>query len=484
MRTVRAVDLFCGGGGTSQGLVQACEAAGASVDLVAVNHWERAVETHAANHPHARHYCARIDSLDPREVCPRGLDLLVASPECTHHSRARGGKPKNDQSRASGWDVLRWCELLLPRAVLLENVVEWQDWGPLGSDGQALKSRKGETFAAFLGGLVSLGYRVEWRVLNAADYGDATTRRRLFVQARRGRTPIVWPTPSHAEESGGMFPVPRWRAAREVIDWGLPSRSVFTRERPLAENTMRRIAEGLRRYAGPQFAEAFLLHLTHGGRTHGTDAPLPTVTGANRGEIGLVQPFIVPHYSENGNQRPRVHSVEAPMPTLPATVQHGVCQPYLVHLKGTGTARNLASPVPSLQAGGEHVGLAQPFLLSQDGRGALRAVSDPSPTIVSKGAVSLVEPFLVSFYGNGHAHPVSRPVPTTTTKDRFGLVEPARLDVLFRMLQPHELAAAMGFPTGYRFTGNRGEVIRQIGNAVAVNVARALCTSALALEAA
>lgn len=781
--TIRAADLFCGAGGTSQGLVQACEAAGATVDLVAVNHWERAVETHAANHPGARHYCARIDALDPSQVCPKGLDLLVASPECfpagtlvltagglspiesvrvgdlvlthrnrwrrvvdlghrvadtvnvvgtghfglevtadhplwtrarrrawpvrkrggewrwsepawtpaseavglfwgtptraerlpipplegvafsdafwwvigrwlgdgsvqlrpdkggevaiccgfhecaelgprlraglpqanwrgrpartaqlfelnhtelarwlvehfgrgalgktvpawalgmseawraallngylsadgseeilkmdcatvsrslaigvrllaeglghraalyryaqhtdtiegrrvnvhdvhrvkwtkdrlrsfsteldgtswqrvrsvrpgragivvynlsveedetyvaegivvhncTHHSRARGGKPKNDQSRASGWDVLRWCEQLRPRAVLLENVIEWQDWGPLNDRGQALVSRKGETFAAFLAGLASLGYRVEWRVLNAADYGDATTRRRLFVQARRGRGAIVWPEPTHAEEPTPMFGGPRWRPAREVIDWSLPSRSVFTRERPLAQNTMRRIAEGLRRYAGPQFAEAFLLHVTHGGRSHGMDAPLPTVTGANRGEIGLVQP-------------------------------------YLVHLKGTGTARSLASPVPSLQAGGEHVGLAQPFLLSQDGRGAPRAVSEPSPTIVSKGAVSLVEPFLVAYNGTGGAHPVSQPMPTATTRDRFGLVEPVLLDVMFRMLQPRELAAAMSFPRGYRFAGNRGEVIRQIGNAVAVGIARALCGAAL-----
>lgn len=440
--TIRAADLFCGAGGTSQGLVQACEAAGATVDLVAVNHWERAVETHAANHPGARHYCARIDALDPSQVCPKGLDLLVASPACTHHSRARGGKPKNDQSRASGWDVLRWCEQLRPRAVLLENVIEWQDWGPLNDRGQALVSRKGETFAAFMAGLASLGYRVEWRVLNAADYGDATTRRRLFVQARRGRGAIVWPEPTHAEEPTPMFGGPRWRSAREVIDWSLPSRSVFARERPLAENTMRRIAEGLRRFGSQALADAFLIHLKGTGGARSTDLPVPSLQAGGE-HVGLVQPFVV---TPGGPDLRNGRSVDAPLPTVTAT---------------------------------ERFGVVTPFLLSQDGRGAPRAVSEPSPTIVSKGAVSLVEPFLVAYNGTGGAHPVSQPMPTATTRDRFGLVEPVLLDVMFRMLQPRELAAAMSFPRGYRFAGNRGEVIRQIGNAVAVGIARALCGAAL-----
>lgn len=443
-RTIRAADLFCGSGGTSTGLVQACQAAGADVDLVAINHWDRAVETHAANHPDARHFCARIDALDPREVCPKGLDLLVASPECTHFSRARGKGPKNDQSRASGWDVLRWCEMLRPRAVLLENTEEWLTWGPLNDRGEPILRLAGTTFNAFMVALGSLGYRIERRILNAADFGGATTRSRLFVQARRGRGVIEWPEPSHARDGGGMFPTPKWRAAREIIDWGIRGKSIFTRKKPLKPNTLRRIAEGLKRFGGDGLAEAFLLHTTHGARVHDINDPLPTVTGANRGEVALVQP-------------------------------------YLVHLKGTGGARDIAAPVPSLQAGGGHVGLVTPFLLSQDGRGAPRNVSEPSPTIVGAGAVSLIQPFLLTYYGNGGAHPVTEPLPTATTKDRFGLVEPMRLDVLFRMLQPHELSAAMGFPSGYVFTGTRKDQVKMIGNAVEVNIARALCASALAL---
>lgn len=448
-RVVYAADLFCGAGGTSTGLMQACASLGLDLELLAVNHWERAVQTHAANHPGAQHYCARIDQLEPRKVCPRGLDLLIASPECTHHSRARGGRPMNDQSRASGWDVLRWVEHLLPRAVLLENVIEWQDWGPIGSNGRPLKSRKGETFAAFLAGLASLGYRVETRVLNAADYGDATTRRRLFVQARRGRGPIVWPTPSHAAEPSPMFGGPRWRAAREVIDWTLPGRSIFGRERPLAEATLRRIAEGLRRFGSAQLAEAFLVHLKGTGGARSLDLPVPSLQAGGE-HVAVVRPFIVPFLGERAGQRPRTRSVDDP----------------------------LQSPTTS-----NPIGLAEPFLLSQDGRGAPRHVGEPAPTIVSRGAVSLVEPFLVEYHGNGQPRPVTRPVPTVTTRDRVGLVQPARLDVLFRMLQPGELAAAMGFPSGYAFHGNRGEVVRQIGNAVAVNTARALCAAALGVAA-
>lgn len=483
-RTIRAVDLFCGSGGTSTGLVRACERLGRRVELTAVNHWPIAIETHAANHPWARHECARIDQLDPRSVAPKGrIDLLVASPECTHFSRARGGAPVNDQSRASGWDVLRWVERLCPRDVVLENVAEWESWGPVhATTGQPIESRRGETFHAFVGALTSLGYRVEWRRLNAADYGEATTRERLFVRARRGRHAPRWPAPTHTETPGGMFDLGKpWRAAREIIDWTFPSRSIFGRRTPLKPKTLARIEEGIRRYWGAM-AEPFLVLLTHGGRLHDVGAPLPTVTGANRGEIGVCEPFLVPHYGERQGQRPRTHEVARPLPTAVAgSAKFGLCEPFVVSPGGPDlrAGRSTGEPLPTV-TGTERFGVVEPFLLAQASLGAPRPVSKPSPTIVTDGAVSLVEPLLVSYYGNGGATRVEEPVPTVTTKDRFGLLEGARLDIRFRMLQPHELAAAMGFPAGYRFAGKRGDVVKQIGNAVCVGVADALCTAALA----
>ena len=197
-RKITVADLFCGAGGTSTGLRQACEHLGLKLNLLAVNHWDIAIQTHATNHPDAEHLCSTLDSVDPRKVVPSGrLDLLIASPECTHHSIARGGKPINDQSRASAWRIVEWCSQIRVDHVLIENVKEFQTWGPLGANGQPLKRQKGATYFAFLNALQSLGYTVEARVLNAADYGDATSRERLFIQARKGRKPIQWPQPTH-----------------------------------------------------------------------------------------------------------------------------------------------------------------------------------------------------------------------------------------------------------------------------------------------
>lgn len=415
-RRIVAADLFAGAGGTSTGLIQAAEQLGLSVDLVAVNHWETAVETHAQNHPGANHLCASLDRLDPSKVVPgRRLDLLVASPECVHFSSARGGRPMDDQSRASAWHVLHWAERLRVERILVENVREFLTWGPLGANGRPLKRRRGETFRAFVQALESLGYRVEWRVLNCADHGDATTRQRLFIMARRGHRSPAWPTQSHAKATdptlfaGDLLP---WRPARDVIDWSLPSESIFGRKRPLAESTIRRIVAGLRRFGGPA-VEPFLLQITHGGRVHDLDRPMPTITGGNRGDFALCEPFVL----------------------APLGISRG------------NAPRHVGQPMPTCTA--------------------------------SRGGGHLVEPFLVSYYGTGGARSLDEPVRTLTAKSRFGLVEPVALDIRFRMLQPHELAAAMSFPSGYRFAGTKTDAIRQIGNAVPVSTARALCSAML-----
>jgi DNA (cytosine-5)-methyltransferase 1 len=432
-------DLFCGAGGTSSGAILAARELGLGLSLVAVNHWKVAVATHAKNHPWAEHICADLATVDPSKVIPSGrLDLLVASPECTHHSAARGGKPCSDQSRASAWHVLHWAERLRVDAILVENVREFTSWGPLMQNGRPDPKRKGETFEAFVRALVSLGYNVEHRVLNAADYGDATTRKRLFVQAVRHGKPH-WPTASHIDH---------WRAAREVIDWSLHGQSIFTRKRPLSKNTLRRIEAGLKRFGGGPFlavmkgqsnaadvdlpmptltahaanlalCEPFLIPTCHTGdtRTHSIDNPVPTITCGHRGELALVEPFIVGYHGDR-DATPRVHSVDEPLPTQTAENRFGLCMP-----------------------------------------------------------------FLTKYYGTAGAVSVSEPMPTVTAKDRFALVEPTKgrsgMDIRFRMLQPHELAAAMGF-TDYEFAGNKTEKVRQIGNAVPVNTAKALVKAILA----
>lgn len=213
----RVADLFCGAGGTSTGLTLACREAGADFQLTAVNHWDRAIETHSANHPNARHFCESLTTLNPLRAVPEGkLDLLVASPECIHHSRARGGRPVEEQSRSSAWCIIRWATDLRVRHILIENVAEFEAWGPVGNDGKPLKSKRGQYFTAFVTTLESLGYAVDWRVLKAADYGDPTSRERLFIQAaKRGASAIHWPEPTHARtvDRGGLIADTRkpWR---------------------------------------------------------------------------------------------------------------------------------------------------------------------------------------------------------------------------------------------------------------------------------
>ncbi len=448
----RVADLFCGGGGETTGIMQAAAAAGLRVDLAAVNHWQIAIDTHHLNYPEARAYCQDLATLNPLDVFKARdrVDLLWASPECTHHSNARGGRPRSEQGRASAWLILKWLSELYVRRVILENVPEFLNWGPLGADGKPLASKRGEMFRAFVAAMESMGYRVEWQLLCAADYGDPTTRTRLFVQAVRGGARIVWPEPTHAKVTG-LFARQPWRAAREIIDWNIPGRSIFSRARPLAPATMSRIAAGIRRYWG-KWAEPFLTAIDHTGggldRAYTLDEPLRTVTTENR--FALVEPFLVPHYGERAGQEPRTHAIGEPCPTIPAS-------------------------------GGGKFGVVEPFILHQDGRDRARTIHEPVPTICTISTHGIVRPFLVPYYGTSGPASVDAPLGTVPTHDRFALIDghPVRLDITFRMLQPHELAAAQGFPVGYRFAGTKTDQVKQIGNAVCAGTARALASSAL-----
>jgi DNA (cytosine-5)-methyltransferase 1 len=548
VKKIFAADLFCGAGGTSSGLRAACAELGFDVDLIAVNHWDVAIQTHSKNHPRAKHLCESLDNVDPKKLVPGGrLNLLCASPPCTHHSRARGGKPVNDQMRSSAWRILDWATDLYIDSILIENVREFAEWGPVGANGKPLKSMRGQTFEAFLAGLRGLGYKVEHRILNAADYGDPTTRERLFVMARRGNKSISWPQASHTStaDQADMFADRKpWRAAREIIDWKVPGTSIFSRKKALAPATLARIAAGLKKFGGVN-AEPFLVILrnhmdarsldeplptiTAGGQNHGlcepfvvemrngktansvdaplstvttkgahhaivepfvlgqqsgsvprsTDSPLPTVCGG--GAIALVEPFLVPFNGNRDRDMDRAKSVEEPLPTVTAGGNRfGVCEPFIVPQFGDSTPRSVDRPLGTITTTSRGVGLCEPFVIPTNHGGSDKRSHDierPMPTVTSVDAWAVVEPMIMSYYGHGDTVPVSKPVPTVTTKDRFGLIEPdgVKFDIRFRMLQPHELARAQGFPDDYEFAGNREAKVKQIGNAVPVNLAKALC---------
>jgi DNA (cytosine-5)-methyltransferase 1 len=411
-KKILAADLFCGAGGTSQGLLMAANSLHADLHLLAINHWQVAIDTHTVNHPEAQNLCTGVDVVDPLKLVPGGrLDILCASPECTHHSVARGGRPMNDQSRSSAWHILRWAQVLYIDNLIIENVPEFQSWGPLGANGRPMKSKRGELFQQFIASLKALGYRVDWRILNCADYGAPTTRRRLFLIARRGNRKIVWPEPTHVRPAAKdstlpMFPDnrPHWKTAREIIDWNLPSKDIFDRKKPLAPNTLRRIQAGMKEFNGIHinlekcFKEGlrpYLVVLRGTGTTASVDDPLRTVT-AGGNHYGLVQPFLLPHRTfKNMN------------------------------------ADDLQDPLRTVTANSADFALIESFTMQIDqtgGDGTLRGIDQPIGTVVTKANTCIVEPFLTTAGGTEgqgrNPQSIDKALGTVLTNDRRAICEP------------------------------------------------------------
>lgn len=426
------VDMFCGGGGESTGLISAAHDYNFDVNMSAINHWERAIETHSKNYPFAEYRCENVQHIEPHSLAAsRNTDLMWASPGCQHFSTARGGKPRSEDMRSPAWEVLRFAEELRPKRIIIENVPEFRTWGPLDADGKIIKECKGKTFNAFISGLRSLNYIVDWQVLCAADYGAPTSRRRLFIQAVRkdcGKR-ILWPQPTNTK--GGDLLLPDWHSASEIIDWSIPSQIISQRKKPLAEATLKRIEYGMREFWKDD-AVPFIARLYGQSKAESIDQPLSTISCSGAHHM-LITPFIC-RYNQGNN---RVHSIDEPLPTLDCSNRYGLVEPFI---------------------------------------SANRKLSEPLSTICTKQEHCLVEPLLVQYYGNGHAVSLKEPIPTLTTKDRYALVgtDQYGLELGFRMLQPNELAAATGFPKDYVFTGTKVDVVKQIGNAVPPNFAKAL----------
>ena len=460
-------DLFCGAGGSSTGAKRAIAEIGGEMDLVAINHWNTAIATHSANHPAARHLVEDVSLVDPEAVVEEGrLDLLMASPECKFYSRARGGKPVHDQGRMNPWAIHNWLTKLDVRCVLIENVPEFIEWGPLLPNGKPDKTKKGLHFQAWFLAFNSLGYQAEWKMLNAADFGDATTRVRFFLMARNDGRPVVWPEPTHAKVDTPMFPgkLP-WRGAREVIDWTNPGRSLLDdpkyRKKPLSEKTRKRIARGLERFGGPLAplyirlldlpgADGFPLAADseHPGgpfilnrpgenghhRSQPVEEPMPTATG--RGAGYLVQPdaepFVVANRTDNTPK-----GVDEPVPVV--TTAHGggsfLVQPFLLGQQSGGAPRSVENPLPTIAAGGAIALLLpdqHPFMLTHQSGVVPRPVDEPVPTITTRGPSYLAEPSIIQYYGNSHAQAVDAPLSVITSMNKHGLVCPTLVEYYSR----------------------------------------------------
>ena len=521
-RKMLVADLLCGAGGSSTGCVQALRELGLDVELVCVNHWPIAIETHKRNHPEARHYVQDIATVRPHLIVPEGyLDLLMASPTCTHHSVARGGKPTSDQQRSDPWHIITWLTELRVRRLIIENVWEWRKWGPVDpATCKPIKEHEGEYFDAFVATLRRLRFEPEWRKLNAADFGEATTRQRFIMMARSDGRRVLWPVPTHARQvadqvAPGLKP---WRPAREIIDWSIKGRSIFGRRKLLAPKTLARILAGALKFKWPEPFPAMLVAeierslLFHIGWAFAA-RNRPHKAEARRKRRAFVRDLIA---------RLRHLRIE------PAAVAGAVrrAEPMLVTLRRNANGSSVRNPIPTVSAG-THTGLAlpvvataEPFVLSRQGGGAPRSIEAPTPTQCAKHSQILIAPY----YSRGSGETCGSdgdPLPTMTAKARFGMVVPVthadgsnrardtdaeplptlttasrgeqalveatpQFDILFRMLEPHELAAAMGFTSAearYEFVGTKTDQIKQIGNAVSVAKMRA-CVKAIMADAA
>ncbi len=337
--SLAAVDLFAGAGGWSHGWREAT----GDEPMVAVNHCAHAVHLHRLNHPATEHFLEDVWSVDPaKAVAGRRVDWLHGSPDCTHFSRAKGGKPREQKIRGLAWVLVDWAREARPRFLSIENVAEFETWGPLDAEGQPIKARAGETFREFVAALRGLGYAVDWRVLCAADFGAPTIRRRLFLVARRDGQPIRWPDPTHADPSkrdlfsAGLQP---WRTAAECIDWSIPCPSIFGRKRPLAPATCRRIAAGIVRFVlsakpflavtGNRLCAAFIAQHYGGQVGKSLRDPLPTITSQDHHSLVEVRTggdgkrfaaFLTSYYSQGSTSS----SLRRPMPAVVTHDRHGL----------------------------------------------------------------------------------------------------------------------------------------------------------------
>lgn len=500
------VDNFAGGGGASTGIEIAT---GKSVDI-AINHDLEAIRMHKANHPHTKHYCENVWEVDPVKACEgHPVGLAWFSPDCKHFSKAKGGKPVEKNIRGLAWVVLKWAALVRPRVIMLENVEEFQTWGPcvpirdkktgrvivkttekheknrIAEPGEVVPvnmqifkpdpKRKGQTYRRWRKQLEALGYEIDTRELVAADYGAPTMRKRFFMIARCDGRPIIWPEPTHAQrnnenvKAGLLKP---YVGAYTQLDFSLPCPSIFdTSEeikkkyglravRPLASKTMERIARGLKKFVIDN-QEPFIVQVNHSGANTTNHSggdwknPIHTITTGN--QQCLISPTIIQYHSETYAKEVMGQDIEEPIMTLDSSNRYGLVTSFLHKYydggyKGAGdTVKN---PLPTVTAW-DHNSLVTANLIQMNNHCDGRDIKEPLPTITAgDGHFGEVRAFLIKYYGEGTGQDIKNPLDTITSRDRFGLVTIAGVDyqivdIGLRMLEPKELYGCQGFPDDY-----------------------------------
>lgn len=501
------IDCFAGGGGASVGIEMAL---GRPVDI-AINHDPDAILMHKTNHPDTLHLTEDIFKVDLQKyVKGRNVSLMWASPDCTSHSKAKGGKPREKGLRILPWAVYKHAKAILPEVIIMENVEEIQQWGPLDTAGHPIKEKKGEDYKKFITAMKSLGYIFDSRELVAADYGVPTTRKRWYAVFRRDGKDIVWPEPTNSK--GGVNDLQPWEPIYKYLDLQDFGNSIFGRKKPLAQNTMNRIARGLEKFVF-DCPEPFIVQVNHGGenfRGQSIGEPLPTITqkhgfgivtpymfrnntgapGSNisdpmltittGGHHGMISPLLIQYHSETAKNGVRGQSVTEPIQTIDTSNRYGLVMSYMTKFYKSGCGQSLMEPVHTITTSPGHFGIVSVMAVD---RKELQAAGIEEEMAQK---CTWVSQFIMKYYGCGLGQSVQEPLHTITAEDRFALItvlgnEYIILDIFLRMLKGEELKLGQGFPRDYiidrDYMGRKYPVSKQvarIGNSVVPIMAKKL----------
>ena len=509
------IDLFCGAGGTSTGVSAARLNGERCAEVIAcLNHDANAIASHASNHPEAVHYTEDIRTLElsplvahterKRKEYPGALVVLWASLECTNFSKAKGGQPRDADSRTLAEHLFRYIEALKPDYIQIENVEEFMSWGDMDENGKPISMDKGKSYTRWVQHVKRYGYKFDYRILNAADYGAYTSRKRYFGIFARKELPIVFPEPTYAKEPQRTLfnELKRWKPVKDVLDLNDEGISIFMRKKPLSERTLERIYAGLVKFvAGGK--DAFLVKwnsMNRNGVYHAPsiDAPCPVVATQNRLGIATVQ-FLSKQYS--GHPESKNTSIEEPAGTVTCIDHHAFVSAYY----GNGHNHSVEVPAPTLTTKDRLSLVTSQFIDMQYGTGRARSIESPAGAVTTKPKMNLVSAWLMNPQFSSPGGSVDKPCFTLIARmDKrppyfvstkigelaigvFNTDSPMMrkikefmamygiMDIKMRMLKISELKRIMGFPEDYVLVGTQADQKKFIGNAVEVNMARVLC---------
>lgn len=462
------VDNFAGGGGASEGIKQAI---GRDVDI-AINHDIDAIRMHKTNHPNTRHYLENVWDINPKQVCGgRPVALAWFSPDCKHFSKAKGGKPVDKNIRSLAWVALRWAATVRPRMLIIENVPEFSSWGPLLENGRPDPKRKGHIFNTFINAFKKHGYKVEYKNLVGHELGAPTSRKRFFIIARCDGRQIIWPQKTHEDPRSKNFDPTihtPWITVADFIDFSIPTVSIFGRKKQLAENTLKKIALGYKKFI--------------------QESPDPFIVPGNH---ELIAPYIIQLGQQGFSGNNRCSSIEKPISTIVSKAEHILVTPFLIQyhgekFEGEVRGQNLQTPIMNIDTSNRY-GLVASYLVQLNKSVVGQQLDKPINTITAGGLkFAEVRAFLISYYGSGGGQELSKPIRTITSKDRFALitikgVDYACIDIGMRMLTPRELFRGHGFSEKYiiehDFEGKeytKKQQVNKVGNSVPPAFAKTL----------